>query len=298
MRSVTKKTSPASPVLRSKDSPHRLLRAPAFTLIELLVVIAIIAILAAMLLPALTRAKSAAKQANCISNLKQWGLSIHLYTLDNNDRMPRDGMGPGGTYAPGGDHTDPNAWFNLLPQLVADRALLDYYSDPPPNAPEKKLPFPGNGKGKIWHCPSASMSAGDLAILSGGGAEGFFSYEMNIDLKKDPSDVTGGTSVIPYPNPPKLVTFPKPVATVFMFDCVFSPTTEVVNGSPTFNSVNPANRWKNMASRHNLGGVINFLDGHAKYFKTSYVQAGATSSTEGHQPDIIWSSPWRVINPP
>ena len=71
-----------------KESQDGFYQKKGFTLIELLVVIAIIAILAAMLLPALSQARENARRAVCMNNLKQLGIIITLYTLDYNEYLP------------------------------------------------------------------------------------------------------------------------------------------------------------------------------------------------------------------
>ncbi|MBI3417659.1 MAG: DUF1559 domain-containing protein [Verrucomicrobia bacterium] len=210
----------------------------AFTLIELLVVIAIIAILAAMLLPALARAKAAGQSAVCKSNLRQIGITLHLY-VGEFQKYPLWGT-TGGPSPGGGTAT---LWDTKLLPFAANARDLFF-------CPANKLAPKWTNTTRL---PQPNYSYGYNE--AGSGRYRVTSPSLGLDGGSNNRD---GTSIYLSENQVKVPS-----------DMIASADAGVrrPGGDMDLDDIYPTNLLADLAPRHNLGANVVFCDGHVEYAK-------------------------------
>jgi prepilin-type N-terminal cleavage/methylation domain-containing protein/prepilin-type processing-associated H-X9-DG protein len=239
---------------------HSARRCPSgLTLIELLVSISILVLLVSIAFPALIQARSAARSTACQSNLRQWGLAVHLYADVHHGRLPYRGQGIQPTTRL--DALDD--WFNALPPLVENLPYIELV---------RTARQPNAGNWNIWTCPEAraidELRPGEIdpAIVQATNPTTYFAYGMNMGLS---APLAGHPDRIDRVGPSQTM--------VFMAD-----------GLGPYCSILPAKADYSPVARHN--GIVNvaFLDGRVKSFAGEEV---GCRIGDPKRDDVRWITP-------
>ncbi len=256
----------------------------AFTLIELLVVIAIIGILAGMLLPALSKARTRATLAQCASNLRQWGLAATMYFDEHDQYIPLDEYDGSGNDMPTWTEVmsanSASCWYIVLPPYVQKPPVSDLHS------------FSGFNylyhTKNIFECPTVNWNGMPSPTI-----RPYFSYAMNsklnstatADTVKQIDQGTGG----PNNSNHRLVD----TTTVAMFlDTIALPSEPKAFAGQGTKYGSPHSYTTRIAARHSDFCNIVFFDGHVETVSLAQLFDSSTGKNIKTSPVI-----WDPLNP-
>jgi prepilin-type N-terminal cleavage/methylation domain-containing protein/prepilin-type processing-associated H-X9-DG protein len=265
----------AAPGFRVSAQRRGANEAPGFTLLELLVVIAIIAILAALLLPSLSKAKTKGQGVACTANLKQLQLCWQLYTDDNADSLPGNtALNPGDLSNRGAWTADPvswlqgNAWTDTTPTNL-QRGVLYHY----------------NQALGIYRCPADRSTVLDQGIVPRNRSVSMSMY-MNFRTERDNPGYElcwHRLGQIQRPGPSQAAVF------IEEHEKSIQQSAFGINAPNSLTLFNSSLwTWISFpATRHNNAGTLSFADGHVATWRWR----------EGNTAQIAQRNDWIVVQP-
>ncbi|OHB65856.1 MAG: hypothetical protein A2Y76_04350 [Planctomycetes bacterium RBG_13_60_9] len=242
-------------------------RRRGFSLIELLVVISIVALLMAIAVPALARARALARQTVCQSRLRQWGLAFAAYAAENSGSYPhadgRDRCGDEQPFTREGLADYWFGWVDVVAPLVGEKPWRNH----------KRGDYPGVKT--VFQCPSAQLADESLYSYKPR-RNGYFSYAMNSCLELDsncwaPYGQPGGNDMPSFLNTTRINA---PRRAILLFDQLLDPRKgyggNTLNRSAGRNcgSYPKAFSARHARTRNELGGFILYCDSHVEWVQT------------------------------